>query len=146
MTTFIAQSKDGHLHLGEYNAARLREFLKKHEGAKIKIQPVSGKVSEHARGYYFGAVIPLLQSLETGWKDLTAEEVHEILKKNFNGFVAFNPLTKREERYGQSIAIEDSKKFQDYLLRIADWLMENYSQTLPDPEEYKRFADSAQLK
>jgi len=55
------------------------------------------------RGYMFGAVIPFLKRIVPDWQSLTNDQVHEILKKNFNYFEAFNPVTKRVERYGQSI-------------------------------------------
>lgn len=146
-TAFVLQAAKGKLSArSKYNAERLGQWLKEHEGSLLKLVPVSGKVSEEARGYYFGAVIPFLKKIVTEWDSVTGDEVHEILKKNFNGFEAFNPKTGRVERYGRSIAVEDSRKFQEYLLRLADWVMTNYQQTLPDPEEYKEWRDSAPLR
>lgn len=146
--TFVGYFKSGKLFFEPYNQIRLNDFAKKNEGKKFRLEMVKSRVSDEMRGYYFGAIIPFIKSIVGEWGKLSDDQIHEILKKNFNGFVAYNPLTKRNERYGQSVASNDKEntKMMEYVMRIADYVMENYAQNLPDPEEYKVFRDSAQLK
>lgn len=132
----------------EYNRIRYKEFLKKNPGMLFEIKPRGNPVSDQMRGYMFGAVIPFLRQVDpNAWQSDDDEQVYEMLKKNFNYFEAYNPVTKRVERYGQSVMNRSMKnaKAMEFVMRIADWVMENYGQTLPDPEEYKRWRDSAPL-
>ena len=147
MTTFIVQIKNGRIgFLSEYNKARFNDYLKENDNQKLQIKPVSPKVSDEARGYYWGAIIPFLKTINQSWKNLSNDQIHEILKCEFNGFEVDygNGVIKK---YGQSIVNGDvdNKKFQNYILRIADWVMENYNQEMPDPEEYKKFRDSGRV-
>ncbi len=146
---FIAKAKDGAFDLGsEYNRIRLKEYLKENDGKVFRIQKASNPVSEEMRGYMFGAVIPFLRQIDTGaWRELSDEQVYEVLKKNFNYFEAYNPLTKRTERYGQSVMNKSCSnvKASEFIMRLADWVLENYGQTLPDSEEYKNGRDMAPI-
>lgn len=148
MATFIIKIKNGDLDFkSDYNGARFRDWAKKNEGKLVKLEPVAAKVSENFRKYYFGAVIPFIQKLVPEWSGIDADDVHEILKKNFNGFVAFNPFTKRNERFSKSAFSTEStgKRAALYLLRLATWVEEEYGEMLPDPEEYKRIIGDAAL-
>lgn len=149
MTKFIAKITNATLDFGsEYNEFRYRDFLKENEGMLVEIKPRSNPVSDEMRGYMFGAVIPFLRQIDpTAWTELSDDQVYEVLKKNFNYFEAFNPLTKRVERYGQSALNKSckNKKAMEFTMRIADWVMENYGQNLPDPEDYKRWINSAPI-
>lgn len=149
-TLFDATIKEGGLDFGsEYNRIRFNQYLKDNPGKRVKIEKYENPVSDEMRGYMFGAVIPFLRQISPDtWTGMTDEQIYEILKKNFNYFEAYNPLTKRTERFGQSVMNTSckNKKAMEFIQRIGDWVEENYNQTLPDPEEYKRFRDSAPTK
>jgi hypothetical protein len=118
-----------------------------HEGAAVVISEYKPPVSDEMRGYVFGAVIPFLKGIVPSWEPLSDDQVYEILKKNFNYFEAYNPVTKRNERYGQSILSRSTMKeeAQQFIQEIAGWVAENYAMQLPDPEKYKKWKASAPL-
>jgi hypothetical protein len=140
---FIIQAKNGKIgFLSKYNKNRFYDYLKENDGCKFSIKPVSAKVSDEARGYYWGALIPFLKDINPSWKHLTNDQVHEVLKQEFNGFqVTYSNGEVR--KYGQSVCSKeiDTPKFQNYLLRITDYVIENYGLQIPDLEEYKKFRD-----
>jgi hypothetical protein len=100
------------------------------------------------RGYYFGALLPFLRTLVPQWEDVSNDELHEILKKAFNFFEAYNPVSKRKERFGYSVMAggKENKKAMEYIMRISDWVETNYQQTLPNSEDFKKWRDSGELK
>lgn len=136
---------DGKLNFGEHNAINIRKFGKEHPGTPVRLDTAVNPVSAEMRGYYFGAFLPFLRKLIPEWKDATNDELHEILKTEFNSFEAYNPFSKQKEKFGQSIMSNDrqNKKAMEFIMRIADWVSTNYQQTMPDPELYKKFRDSA---
>lgn len=125
----------------------VRQFYKDNEGKEVKMTPVKKTVSDELRGYYFGAVIPFLKQVEKRWDGLLNEQVHEIMKKEFNYFEAYSVKNKRVERYGLPTANTEAKAedMMNFIQRINSWVIENYGQSLPDPEKYKEFLDSAQM-
>jgi hypothetical protein len=125
-----------------------RAYLDTHEGTRLVIEQEKSEVSDAMRGYMFGAVIPFLKRIVPDWQSLTNDQVHEILKKNFNYFEAFNPVTKRVERYGQSIMSKstDNQAAMEFIQEIEGWVLENYAQHLPDPAKFKAWRDSAPLQ
>jgi hypothetical protein len=133
--------------LSEYNQARFKQELKDNEGRKYRISPVSPSISENKRGWYFGAVVPMLRQLNPSWTDLSDEQVHEILKVEFNGFEALG-IDGQKKKYGLSAVSSDVpvEIFDNYILRIAEWVKENYGGiSLPDSEYYKKNRDSAPM-
>jgi hypothetical protein len=122
-------------------------FRQSHEGWHGKIVEDKPPVSDEMRGYMFGAVIPFLKRIVPAWEPLSEEQVYEICKKNFNYFEAWNPVTKRTERYGQSTLSRSTTKeeAQQFIQEIAGWVAENYAMQLPDPEKYLRWKASAPL-
>jgi hypothetical protein len=148
-TLFAPIIKNGGFDFGsDYNSARFRQYLKDNDGKRVKIEAYDNPVSDQMRGYMFGAVIPFLRMITPkSFEGLTDEQVYELLKKNFNYFEAYNPVTKRKERFGQSVMNTSCKnsKAMEFIARIADWVYENYQQTLPDSEEYNRSIKNAGL-
>lgn len=147
---FVFKASQGKQDFGsEFNEARLRQYLKEHDGQLFGIVPKTAVVTDTMRGYCFGALIPFLRQIDRGaWAEMTDDQVYEMLKKQFNYFEAFNPFTKRKERYGQSIMSKSvaNQKAKEFISRIDDWVTEQYDQTIPDAEEYKRFVrDNPQL-
>lgn len=123
-------------------------WMAAHEGAVLEISEPKKGVSGSMRGYLFGAVIPFLKRLVPEWEKLSNDEVYEVLKKAFNYFEAYNPVTKRVERYGQSAMASDvgREEGEAFLRDIGEWVTENYGRPLPDVEAYKRWIASAPLK
>lgn len=132
----------------EYGEVHFRMFLEKYEGRKIEIKLSRNPVSDEMRGWYYAAVLPTVKSLVPQWSHLSNEEVHEILKKNFNYVEAWNPITNRNERFGKSVMSDESNTLMaiDYIEKIRQWCLENYATDLPDPEKYKKWRDSAPTK
>lgn len=146
--SFLFKAKKGKMDFGsDYNEARFKDHLKKNEDAVYEIKKRSSRVSDEMRGYYYGALIPFIRSLIPQWQELDEDQIHEALKKNFNYFECFNPVTNRVERYGQSAMSvgQSNPKAMEYVMRIGDWVMENYGQSIPDPEEYKRWRDTSDI-
>lgn len=145
---WILNQLGGRLAMTDYQKADFHDYCKKHPEVIFRLEPSSNPVSDNMRGYYYGAVLPFMRQLIPQWQDLADEELHEILKKAFNFFEAFNPVTKRKERYGMSVMAGDkqNRKAMDYLERIGNWVEENYDQRLPNPEEWKEFRDSVKMK
>lgn len=146
MTKFIAQVEKGKLSfLTDYNKARFQQWLKENEGQKVEIKRVSSKVSDKRRGWYWGGIIPFMKRLVSSWAELTDEQLHEVLKTEFNGFIVDTKQGKR--KYPMPVANRDidSEQFDNYILRIAEWVRNNYALELPSPEEYKRLIDNPQL-
>ena len=140
---WILKEEGGQPRMTDWQKADIADYCKQHPKATFRLEPSKNPVSDEMRGYYYGAVLPFLRTLVPEWEKLSDDNLHEICKKNFNFFEAWNPITKRKERYGQSIMALDrqNQKAMEYLMRIADWVMENYAMSMPDPEDYKRFRD-----
>lgn len=132
------------------NPSYMRMVLEKFEGKSVSLEitPLRGKVSSKLRGYYFGVVIPTVKHTIPEWRDISDDNLHEILKKLFNGFNFFNPITKRTERIGRGTMNNerDTARAMEFIDSIATWLANEYRVNLPDPKEYKDLRDSAQLK
>ena len=144
---FIAQVKDKKLNfLTDYNKVRFQQWLSENEGQKVQIKRVSSKVSDNRRGWYWASIIPFMKTLVPAWDSLSDDQLHQVLKTEFNGFVVETKHGKR--KYPMPVANRDvdSEEFDNYILRIAEWVRNNYAQELPNPDEYKEKRDSAELK
>lgn len=145
---WIVQQKDGKTAMTDFQRADFHDYCKMHPKAVFRLEPSENPVSDEMRGYYYGAVQPMLKVLVPEWAELTSDELHEVLKKEFNFFEAWNSVTKRVERFGRSVMAEDrlNRKAIEFVSRIADWVETNYDQTLPNPEEWKRFRDMPKMR
>lgn len=135
---------DSHSH----NGHRWNEYKKTHGKKWMRITPETSPMSDNVRAWYWGAVIPTVRAKLTEWENLTEEEVHEVLKKEFNGFDYFSPITKKVERVGRSAVGSDSntRRAMEYIEKIRVWLAEEYMTELPSPAEYMRILNSAKLR
>ena len=128
--------------------ALFKQDLKENIGKTYRIERVDKSVSDELRGYYFGAIIPVIRSTCDEWKDLSGEEIHEIIKKMLFYFEAYNPLTNRVERFGRSVMSKDdfnnTTKAMEFIDVLGDYLIQ-CGRSLPNPEDYKRLRDSAKL-
>lgn len=144
---FIAIIKEGKPHfISDYNRARFNDWCKENEGHKIQIKRVSSKVSDNRRGWYFGAVLPFVKQLVPYWQELSDDQLHEVLKTEFNGFVIETKQGKRKYPLPVANRDVDTEQFDNYILRISEWVRNNYAQELPNPQEFKDLLDKAELK
>lgn len=149
MTNFLLKIKNGKpSHGSEHNQARFYEFCRNHEGKWLRVELNKNPVSDGVRGYYFGAVLQTVRSVVPEWASLSNDDLHEILKKMFNYFDFFNPITKRTERVGRSAMSDESNtaRAMDFVEKIRLWLAEDYLTELPSPDEHKKLLDNAELK
>lgn len=134
---------------GDTNKALFQQDLKENIGKKYRIERVQKTVSDELRRYYFGAVLPLVRTTCDEWKDLPSEELHEVVKKMLFYFEAYNPMTKRVERFGRSVMKKDdfnnTQKAMQFLDVIGDYIVQ-CGLEMPNPEEYKTWRDNAPLK
>ena len=144
---FIFEAKGGKPDfLSQFNKNRFYEEMKSNEGRKYRIEPVTPEVSDKRRGWYWSAVLPFIKSINPAWIDLTNDQVHEILKQEFNGFEA-EGVDGKVKKFGMSAVASDVKVkiFDNFILRLAEYVKENYGgMTLPDSEHYKKHRDSGE--
>lgn len=146
---FIAKIKKERLELGsEAHRSMFVDFLRKNEGKEVRIELKKNPVSDAIRGWYFSAILPAIRSVVPEWKKLSDDEMHEVLKKQFEYFDAYNTLTKRVERFGRTVMSNESntKRAMDFIEKIREYFSENYLLDIPDPSEFKKWRDSAPLK
>lgn len=148
--TFIVKIINKEIDFGsDINLARFHDWATEHEGVQMRLETEKKKVSDDMRGYYFGAVIPIIRSTCDKWSNLKGEELHEVIKKMLFYFETYNPKTKRIERFGRSVMKNDdwnnTVKAMEFLEIIRQYLAD-CGLEMPDPEEYKRYWNSAPLK
>ena len=145
---WIIEAQKGRPEFSDFQMADFHDFSLAHPKLKYRLTPAKNPVSNDVRAWYFGAIIKTIKATVPQWNTLSDEEVHEILKKMFNFFEFHNPLTNRTERCGKSAVGSESntERAMDYIEKIRVWLAEEYKTELPDPEEYKRKLNSAELK
>lgn len=145
---FIAKATDnGTLRFNSGNhQAMFVDWLKSIAEKEVRIEQAKNPVSDEMRGYYFSAVIPAVRKTCKEWEHLSSDELHEVLKKQFAYFEAWNSTTKRVERFGTPVMSDKSstKKAMEFLEQIASYLAD-CGVEMPDPEEWKKFRDSAPL-
>jgi hypothetical protein len=139
MKTFIAQSRDGNLFLGD-QADSFREVLKKNPGMRFTIDPLLPD-SRQQRKFYHGAVIPLWAYLDgKNYKDnYILDSMHELAKIEFNGEILV--ANGKSTRIGKT---SRGKLNQGYIDRIVDYLEENYGidrKIALNPKDYKHWRD-----
>lgn len=146
MKAWIFLSKEGKLSTSDYNRASLNDWLKENPGRQLRLTPINKPVSRDLRAFYFGAIIPVLRSTCKEWEDLSAFEIHEIIKKMLFYFEAFNPKTKRTERFGRSVMADtdwnNTKKAMIFLDVVREYLSE-CGLDFPNAQEYTDWLNSA---
>lgn len=146
---FIATAKNKQLEFSSGLYERMfRDHLASCEGEEFRITKAKSKLSDRVRRYYFAVVVPTVKRTVPEWSILTDSQVHEALKKTFHWFEAWNPMTERKERFGQSMMSEDctTEAAMDFTLAIETFLWEKYQVKLSSPEEYKKLQDIASFK
>ncbi len=146
---FIAQATErGTLKFkSDFHTASFTEWLKERPNRDVRITDDDSSVSDNMRGYYFGAVLPEVRKTCDKWKDLTGDELHEVLKKEYAYFEAWSQKNKRIERFSKKVMSDDkdNETAKQFLMDISDYLAQ-CGKTMPDPKKYKEFINSAPLK
>lgn len=141
-------TKEVTLLMSLYNAANFNDYKKDFPNAQFELKPLKKPVSKDMRAFYFGAVLPAVQSTCNTWSDLSSDEMHEIIKKLFFYFEAYNPITKRTERFGRTVMADNewnnTIKASNFLMVLTDYLA-TCGIEFPDSSEYKALRDSAPL-
>jgi hypothetical protein len=124
MTNFIAIIQNGKLTFkNDFMREKFVKFVKFHEGKRVFITPTF-KESDKQRGFYEGAVVPMVTFFQEGMDYRNSEDnrnIRETLKIEFNGaFVQFNG---KSHKIGKST---QGKLNDGFIEAIIDWLEENY--------------------
>lgn len=135
-----ARVLNGKLEIGEYNRAKLNDFVrnKDNQGTIVEIKsrtPESSKM----RGFFEGAVIPMIVYFQEGLDHRNSEDnkhVREWMKQELNG-VGINIKGKIH------IVGETTKgNLREFMERVIDWMAsQGYPIELLNPEEYKDWRD-----
>ena len=152
MTVFILKVNiDGKIVWTSGQRAKFSDFKNERRGKmiRLKLEDFTGNVSEQMRGYYWGAIIPWVRNADEHWESMTDEEIHELLKKEFNSSQLYDPITKKKVKIGKSLISRGVKTDEAMatIARIADYFIENYNTMppQPDPMQYKIEVNKAVL-
>jgi hypothetical protein len=145
MRKFIAKIENKGMKFEPHVRNMFVDFLASHDGDDLEIthRKKRRSVTDNLRGYYFGAIVPFIKGLDENFEKMTPEQVHDVLKYEFNGFSLYNPISKKEIKIAQG-AMNETCNTQDafvYIEKIRRWVAENYGQELPDPIKYKELRD-----
>lgn len=134
-------SLDGGLNFGTYTKINLKKFIKENPNLPFELKPLMPE-SSNQRGFFEGAVCPLLTFYQEGMdyrnsKDV--KKVREILKLEFNGELV--PLGGKIYRIAQSTKNNLSAGF---LERVIGYIEDNYAPPAEvlDPKSYKHWKDA----
>lgn len=140
MPRFIARSKNGTLHLGDYNARRLTDFLKQNDGMLIAIEPQTPE-SRKQRKFFEGAVIPFITFYQENMDHRNndhCDQVREWLKMEFNSEMVVVA--------GKVKTVAGSTKGQlqkGFLEKVMDWMNDQgYQIELLNPKDYDHWRDT----
>ncbi|MEK7180116.1 MAG: hypothetical protein AAB706_01460 [Patescibacteria group bacterium] len=137
---FNAYSKNGEFSLGsQFNRSRFKDFLRKNDGIRLEITPITPESSKQRR-YYHGAVIPLIAYYQEGMHHTNPEDlaqIHEWLKCEFNGEMVL--IKGKAHKVGKSTR----GGLVGYLEPILDWMSEQgYKTELLNPTNYEYWRDT----
>lgn len=145
---WILAVKDRTLQFSPYQKADFADYVASHPKTTYRLTPTKKPVSEPLRAFYFGAVIPEIRSTCDEWKNLSGQQIHDIVKKMLFYFETYNPVTKRTERFGRSVMSDNdwnnTSKAMEFLDKVREYL-EGCGHEMPDPEEYKNERDSGRF-
>lgn len=137
------------------------EMLK--EEKRINIEKVKKIRSDEQNAYYWGGVIPFIHALKpftflanknlndkikdplSGQVFTVSNLYHEILKHEFNG-IRIPARDGTMKHIGVNTSTLNTIQFGDYILRIGNWISENYGMPIPTPEDYQKWLMQAGLE
>lgn len=136
--TFWAESKNGKFSMGsEENAKRFLDFLKKNNGIRFKIDPLTPE-SRKQRSFFEGAVVPLIVYYQEGWDYKDSDDCKKMrgwLKNEF--WAEFRIIGGKSVKVAKSTKGELNKGF---LEAVIDWMNDQGYQTeLLMPADYKHW-------
>lgn len=137
---FIAQVKKGKLKMTDYMSSHFQDFLKKNEGARVHVEPVTIE-SKKIRKFYHGAVIPLIAYLNNlDFKNSSVRaSIHEYLKIEFNGELI--EIGGNVRKIGKTTRNQLNSGF---LEGVIQWVEEQYGlnrKDVLDSDEYFKWRD-----
>lgn len=127
----IANVKEGKL----MNPKPLEVLLSSLDNGKYLIE-INGanKRSSQQNRYYWGLVIPIIQSgIKNLGTELTKEECHEFLKSRFNTEELVNPETAECIMIPRSTTNMSKIQFMEYIAKIQQFGSEFLGIVIPDP-------------
>lgn len=135
-------SRDGKgLVFSDFYRAKLRAHMKANPNQPFELKPIVPE-SKKQRGYFEGALCPLITFYQHGMDHRDPEHVRQIrewLKLEFNGeLVSIG---------GQTHRVAKTTKYklnEGFLERVMDWVIENYAPPMEalDPKKYKHWRDA----
>ena len=131
---------DGRLEFGSYTKMHLKEFMKENPSMPFELKPILPE-SRKQRGFFEGAICPLLTFYQEGLDHRNSKDVKKIrewLKLEFNG--EFIEIGGKVHKIAKSTLRELNRGF---LERIEDYIHENYAPPIEalNPEKYKHWRD-----
>lgn len=135
-TTFLATAKDGKLDWGsETNEARLRQWLKDHDGKALRLQPIQSKRSLNQNALYW--MYLEMVSRETGDD---ANSLHEYFRRTLIP-PKFITVVGKTIQIPESTTELSKVEFGEYMERISALT----GVPVPDTETYHKFMDTAPM-
>lgn len=116
------------------------KFFELTEGREVIIT-IDDAPTANMRRFFEGAIVPsvFFQNPKSGWENY--KDAREALKLEFcSGYT--KDLEGKDMRYARSTTELSKKKFTEFLDNVTHWMEENGMES-PDPEDYKRWRDSA---
>lgn len=134
-------TKEGAFDFGQYTKAKLRQFMAEHPGLPFEIVPLLPE-SKNQRGFFEGAICPLLAFYQEGMDHHDAEDVRNVrewLKIEFNG--DFTTICGKSHKVPKSTK---NKLNQGFLERVIGYIEDNYTppREALDTESFKKWRDT----
>lgn len=126
----------------QFNYGRFHDWAEKHQGKVVRIE-LREPISINKRRFFEGAVVHYFfyQHGIGVFKDFS--EARECLKREFNP-VFVKRLDGSVETQGGSTEKKSNEWFGVFLEKIQDYFMQQ-GYEFPDPEQYKKWVESAPL-
>lgn len=122
-----------------YHEEEFRKNIKLFEDCEIVLEVVKKTRTKSTKqlGYYYAAVIPIIQKAvyEVYQETVTAEEVHDLMKKKFNALEIVNAQTGEIEVFGRSTKKLQTWQFEEFLEKVRRWAKEFLEVDIPLPNE-----------
>lgn len=118
------------------NATLLKKWIEKNKGRSIRIslEHFGNKRSTQQNRYYWGVVIMMIKDrFKFLGHDLTEEEVHDFLKKEYN----YKEIRTENDYFfkiPQSTTTQDTQSFFEYIERIRRFASLTLDLDIPDPD------------
>lgn len=134
-------TEDGGLDFGTYTKIHLKKFMKENPNMAFELKPLLPESNEQ-RGFFEGAVCPLLAFYQEGMDYRNSKDVHivrEWFKIEFNGDLV--EIGGKVHRIAKSTR---NQLNQGFLERVIGYIEDNYAppKEALNPEKYKLWKDT----